>query len=665
MVPAAGWTSYPPLSVLWEAAPGSMNAQTLWLLAITFVGVSSMMGSVNYMTTIIQMRAPGMTMFRLPLTIWAMFITAMLQAFALPVLTAAGFMQLSDRLLGTGFFLAENAMANNSIPASGGGQPLLWQHLFWFYSHPAVYIMILPAMGMVSDIIACFARKPIFGYKPMVYSISGIAGLGFIVWGHHMFVSGMNPDLGMTFMVATMMIALPSAVKTFNWLGTIWGGKIQFTTPMLFALSFVSMFIIGGLSGIFMAATPVDIFIHDTYFIVAHFHYVLFAGTAMAVFGAIYFWFPKMFGRMMNEFWGKVHFFLTFIFLNGTFYTMHILGAVGFPRRLADPYHYETFRQLLPLESIHDHLRDRHGRGADHLRDQLHCQHVRRARSSVEIRGAATRWNGRHPVRRATATSISSPSSIAVPTSTVRPSRSSITIRRTCRRRRSGNRQSPQPELDCRDWIVAAPSTIDDTTHAHCRGTRESVAIPPGRRPGVRHVSLDLDGWAGHLVRRGDGGARLADDVRLQHVSVPVAVLAVWALGLVRRAWTPTAGLPGGIACRSGWCWSVPVPARHVVWPWQPAGLLLLVILQGILGGLRVRMNSRVLAQVHGIVGPLFFASVVSFAIWSRRGHAGIRIDTAIARGPCGPPAWMLFVLLLMQLLLGSQLRHVDGIDVG
>jgi cytochrome c oxidase subunit 1 len=212
--------------------------------------------------------------------------------------------------------------------------------------------MILPAMGMVSDIIACFARKPIFGYKPMVYSISGIAGLGFIVWGHHMFVSGMNPLLGMTFMVSTMMIALPSAVKVFNWLGTIWGGQIQYTTPMLFALSFVSMFIIGGLSGIFMAATPVDIFIHDTYFIVAHFHYVLFAGTAMAVFGAIYFWFPKMFGRMMDENLGKIHFFLTFIFLNGTFFTMHILGAVGFPRRLADPYDYETFKHLLPMNQF-------------------------------------------------------------------------------------------------------------------------------------------------------------------------------------------------------------------------------------------------------------------------------------------------------------------------
>ena len=348
----SGWTSYPPLSVLVEASPSSGMGQNYWLLGVTFVGISSMMGSVNYLTTIINMRAPGLTMFRLPMTIWGMFITAVLQAFALPVLTAAGFMQLSDRVLGTGFFLAEGATANNMAAASGGGQPLLWQHLFWFYSHPAVYIMILPAMGMVSDIISCFARKPLFGYKPMVYSISGIAGLGFIVWGHHMFVSGMNPGLGMTFMVSTMMIALPSAVKVFNWLGTIWRGKIEFTTPMLFALSFVSMFIIGGLSGIFMAATPVDIFIHDTYFIVAHFHYVLFAGTAMGVFGAIYFWFPKMFGRKMNEFWGKVHFLLTFIFLNGTFFPMHILGAAGFPRRYADPYHYPSFHHLQPLNQF-------------------------------------------------------------------------------------------------------------------------------------------------------------------------------------------------------------------------------------------------------------------------------------------------------------------------
>jgi cytochrome c oxidase subunit 1 len=343
---SSGWTAYAPLSDVQSAAPGSHAGQTLWLFGLVFVGISSMMGSVNYMTTIIQMRAPGMTMFRLPMTIWAMFITAVLQAFALPVLTAALFMQILDRLIRTGFFIPEGLWVNGIEAGAGGGQALLWQHLFWFYSHPAVYIMILPAMGMVSDIISTFARKPLFGYKPMVYSIAGIAGLGFIVWGHHMFMSGMNPALGMTFMVSTMMIALPSAIKVFNWLGTVWGGRIQFTTAMLFALSFVSMFIIGGLSGIFMAATPVDIFIHDTYFIVAHIHYVLFGGTAFGVFGGIYFWFPKMFGRTMNETLGKIHFFLSFIFFNGTFFPMHILGAGGFPRRLADPYHYETFAHM-------------------------------------------------------------------------------------------------------------------------------------------------------------------------------------------------------------------------------------------------------------------------------------------------------------------------------
>lgn len=347
--PAAGWTAYPPLASVLSAAPGSGGAQTFWLLSLICVGIASMLGSVNYMTTIIQMRAPGMTMFRMPLTIWAMFITAILQAFALPVLTAALFMQLSDRVFGTGFFIPEGSIVNNVSAGSGGGQPLLWQHLFWFYSHPAVYIMLLPAMGMISDMLACFSRKPVFGYKPMVFAIISIAALGFIVWGHHMFTSGMNPWLGTTFMISTMMIALPSGIKVFNWLGTIWAGKIQFTSAMLFSLGFLSMFILGGLSGIFMAATPVDRYIHDTYFIVAHFHYILFGGTVFAVFAGIYYWFPKMFGRMMSETLGKIHFLLTFITFNGTFFTMHILGVGGFPRRLADPYHYETFSHLLPM----------------------------------------------------------------------------------------------------------------------------------------------------------------------------------------------------------------------------------------------------------------------------------------------------------------------------
>jgi cytochrome c oxidase subunit 1 len=350
--PAAGWTSYPLLSAITDAAPGSGWAQNWWLLGVTCIGFSSMLGSINYMTTIINMRAPGMTLFRMPLTIWAMFITAILQAFALPVLTAAGFMLLGDKLFGTCFFVPSGIIVNNADPTVGGGQPLLWQHLFWFYSHPAVYIMLLPAMGMVSDMLACMSRKPLFGYKPMVFSLAAIAGLGFIVWGHHMFTSGMNPALGMTFMVSTMMIALPSAIKVFNWIGTIWGGRLQFNTPMLNCIAFVSMFIVGGLSGIFMAAVPVDIYIHDTYFIVGHFHYILFGSTLFGVFGAIPFWFPKMFGRMMNDRVGKIHFVLTFIGFNGTFFPMHMLGVAGMPRRYADPYLHPYLEHLLPMNQF-------------------------------------------------------------------------------------------------------------------------------------------------------------------------------------------------------------------------------------------------------------------------------------------------------------------------
>ncbi|MFO0843129.1 MAG: cbb3-type cytochrome c oxidase subunit I [Gemmataceae bacterium] len=355
----SGWTSYPSLSSAAmpagqgfqsPASPPSGHGQILWLISLLFVGISSMAGSVNYITTIVNMRAPGMTFFRMPMSIWAMFITAILQAMALPVLTVALILQLLDKTLGTTFFLPPAGLTfGNWQTGPGGGQPLLWQHLFWFYSHPAVYIMILPAMGMVSDIIATFARKPLFGYKPMVYAIAGIAGLGFIVWGHHMFQSGMDPRLGTGFMIATIMIALPSAVKVFNWLGTIWEGNIHYTTAMLNALAFVAMFVIGGLSGIFMAATPVDVYIHDTYYIVGHIHYVLFMSTIFGIFGAIYFWFPKMFGKMMNEPWGKVHFALTFVFSNCTFYPMHIIGVGGHPRRYYDVTIYDVFHHLQPL----------------------------------------------------------------------------------------------------------------------------------------------------------------------------------------------------------------------------------------------------------------------------------------------------------------------------
>src|SRR3984893_7193602 len=342
----AGWTSYPPLTIYRWATPGSLNGQTYWLLALLCAGISSLLGSINYITTIVMLRAPGMKMFRMPLTVWAMFITALLQAFALPVLTSALIMQTLDRVAGTNFFQPANWTVANAPPVVGGGGPILFQHVFWFYSHPAVYVMILPAVGMVLDIISTFSRKPLFGYKPMVFAIAGIAGLGFIVWGHHMFQSGMDPRLGAGFMIATIMIALPSAVKVFNWLGTVWGGNIQYTTAMLNALAFVAMFVIGGLSGIFMAATPVDVYFHDTYFIVAHIHYVLFMSSLFGIFAAIYHWFPKMFGRLMSERWGKVHFFLTFLFANCTFYPMHIIGIAGHPRRYFDPTVYKYLENV-------------------------------------------------------------------------------------------------------------------------------------------------------------------------------------------------------------------------------------------------------------------------------------------------------------------------------
>jgi cytochrome c oxidase subunit 1 len=379
---SSGWTSYPTLSNVGAdaglekipakpgepttsytvfkddsfnspSAPGAGMGQICWLVSLIFVGIGSMMGSVNYITTILNMRAPGMDLMRMPLTVWSLFITAILQALALPVLTVALMLQLLDKLIATSFFLPPGGLSfGNWHTTPGGGQPLLWQHLFWFYSHPAVYIMILPAMGVVSDIISTFARKPMFGYKPMVFSMAAIASLGFIVWGHHMFQSGMDPRLGTGFMLATILIAVPSAIKTFNWLATLWGASILYTTAMLNALAFVSMFVIGGLSGIFMAATPVDVYFHDTYFIVAHIHYVLFMSSIFGIFAGITFWFPKMFGRLMNEPLGKVHFALTFIFGNLTFFPMHILGIGGHPRRYYDPTIYQYLENLQPLNQF-------------------------------------------------------------------------------------------------------------------------------------------------------------------------------------------------------------------------------------------------------------------------------------------------------------------------
>ena len=330
---AGGWTMYATLSAD-PTLSGVDTGADLWVISLLVLGVSSLMGAINYITTVVNMRAPGMTWFRLPLVIWSLFVTAILLLLALPVLTAALGMLLFDRTMGTSFFMP-----------GGGGEPILWQHLFWFFGHPEVYVLVLPAMGVTSDILSTFSRKPIFGYKAMAFSMIALAFLSWIVWGHHMFVSGMNPVLGTAFMLTTMVIAVPSAIKTFNWLGTLWGGNIRFTSPMLFALGFVSNFVIGGLSGIYMASTPVDIFIHDTYFIVAHFHYVV-AGIIFGMFAALYYWFPKIFGRMMNETLGKVHFALTYIFFNCAFFPMHFLGVAGHMRRIYNPLQYEFLHDM-------------------------------------------------------------------------------------------------------------------------------------------------------------------------------------------------------------------------------------------------------------------------------------------------------------------------------
>jgi len=341
---AAGWTSYPPLSAQTGLAKFTISGQTLWTISVFLVGFSSIMGAVNYVATVLNKRAKGMKLFDMPLTVWALFITAIIITLGTPVLAAGLSMLFMDNFLHTSFFLPDNLVTNSKY--FGGGQPILFQHVFWFYSHPAVYIMILPLMGIVSDVMATFARKPIYGYKAMVFAIAGIAFLGFIVWGHHMFQSGMNPLLGTTFMLSTIVIAVPSSIKVFNWLGTLWRGNIQFSSAMLNALAFVSMFIIGGLSGVFMASAPVDIYIHDTYFIVAHIHYVLFGGSLFGIFAGIYYWYPKMFGKMLNETWGRRHFFWTFVTFNLTFFPMHILGIGGHMRRIYDPNVYDFLKGL-------------------------------------------------------------------------------------------------------------------------------------------------------------------------------------------------------------------------------------------------------------------------------------------------------------------------------
>jgi cytochrome c oxidase subunit I len=348
--PISGWTSYPPLSGLGDiTGPGEGIGQSVWIASILIFCVASLLGSINFISTTIELRAPGMTLTRLPLTVWAWFVTAILSLLAFAVLFAGGILLVLDRTAGTSFFLPAGLVVSGEAQTRGGGSPLLWQHLFWFFGHPEVYIAILPGMGVVSHILATFSRKPVFGYRAMAFALCAIGVLGFLIWGHHMFVSGMNPYSGLTFSLLTLSIGVPSAIKTFNWLGTLWGGKIQFQTPMLFALGFISFFVTGGLSGIFLAQPALDTTLHATYYVVAHFHIVMGVAAIFGIFAATYYWFPKMFGRKMNKALGQLHFWLTFLGAYCIFMPMHFVGIVGGIRRYADSTGAKYLVALQPL----------------------------------------------------------------------------------------------------------------------------------------------------------------------------------------------------------------------------------------------------------------------------------------------------------------------------
>jgi len=338
----AGWTVYPPLSALPQAVSGSGLGMTLWLVSMAIFIASSLIGSLNYIVTIINLRTQGMTMTRMPLTIWAFFVTAILGVLSFPVLLSAALLLIMDRLMGTSFYLSDIIVGGEML-TNHGGSPILYQHLFWFLGHPEVYIVLLPALGLSSEIIATNARKPIFGYKAMIGSILAIGFLSFIVWGHHMFVTGMNPFLGSVFVFTTLLIAIPSAVKVFNYLTTLWKGSLILTPAMLFAIGLVSTFITGGVTGIILADSALDIMMHDTYFVVAHFHIVMGMSAVFGMFAGVYHWFPKMFGRMMNTRLGYAHFWVTLIGAYGVFFPMHFVGLAGAPRRYYDYSAYSEF----------------------------------------------------------------------------------------------------------------------------------------------------------------------------------------------------------------------------------------------------------------------------------------------------------------------------------
>ena len=348
---SGGWTIYPPLSALPQAMPGSGTGMTLWLISMVFFIASSLLGGLNYIVTIINLRTKGMKMTRLPLTMWALFVTAILGVLSFPVLVSAAVLLLMDRSFGTAFYLSDIFIQGEALDVTGGS-PLLFQHLFWFLGHPEVYIVLLPALGISSEVISTNSRKPIFGYKAMVGSILAIGFLSFIVWGHHMYITGMNPFLGSVFVFTTLLIAIPSAVKAFNYITTLYQGNIRFTPAMLFSIGLVSTFVTGGLTGIILADSALDVNVHDTYFVVAHFHIVMGMSAIFGMLAGIYHWFPKMYGRMMNTKLGYVHFWFTLVCGFGVFFPMHFVGMAGAPRRYYDYSEFPFLDWVMDLNPI-------------------------------------------------------------------------------------------------------------------------------------------------------------------------------------------------------------------------------------------------------------------------------------------------------------------------
>jgi cytochrome c oxidase subunit 1 len=349
--PLSGWTAYPPLSAVGAiSGPGEGLGQTLWFFSIALFSVGSLLSSINMIATVMDERGAGMMLMRMPITAWNWFLSAILSLLAFSVLLAAMFLILLDRLAGTSFFVPAGLLVADEAIRNGGGSPLLWQHLFWFFGHPEVYIAILPGMGIVSHLISNFSRKPLFGYSAIVWASISITFLGLLVWGHHMFISGLNPYSAVAFSFLTMVIGVPSAIKTFNWIATAWGGSLRLTTAMLFALGFVSIFVTGGLSGLFLGQPEIDAYFHDTYFVIAHFHLIMGIAGLFGIFAATFYWFPLLFGRMMDERMGKLHFYLTFIGAYATFLPMHFAGFAGNPRRYADFTTFNFLAQVMPLQ---------------------------------------------------------------------------------------------------------------------------------------------------------------------------------------------------------------------------------------------------------------------------------------------------------------------------